>query len=86
MGLLDFIRFMVGYFESPLVSIGDDIVPSMPAENINNCRFDLERLQERVLPAAILPTFINWEEDHVVDDLIGDLLPPDLVKTAKKEG
>ena len=39
----------------------------------------------RVAPTAILPTFVEWSEIGVVDDLIGAILPVELVTAAKKE-
>ena len=37
------------------------------------------------MPNAVLPTFVEWDEKDVYDDLIGEFLPAGLVKAAKKE-
>ena len=65
--------------------VGDDLIPTIPLEEILRCKFDPEPLQERVVPVAIPPTFFDWKEDHVIDDLIGEVLPPEFVKLAKRE-
>ena len=64
---------------------GDEAIAEMPFEDTIKSRFDPGELPERVVPAAIFPTFVDWEDKSVVDDPIGDILPPDLVKLAKRE-
>ena len=63
----------------------DYMVPMRPADNIIKTKFDANPLEERVVPPAILPTFAEWEEGRVVDDLTGEVLLGDLVKLAKRE-
>ena len=63
----------------------DDLVPTRPAENIIRTKFDANPLEERVFPAVVPPVFVEWEEGRVLDDLTGEVLPPDLVKLAKRE-
>ena len=61
------------------------MVPTRPPENFIKTKFDADPMQERMVPAAIPPTFVEWEEGWVLDDLTGDVLPPHLVKLAKQE-
>lgn len=63
----------------------DGIIPAMAPEELIQYKFGPEALPERVVPVAILPTFVDWEEKYIVDDLTGAVLPPELVKAAKHE-
>ena len=55
----------------------DDVIPSAPSAEVLNCKFDPAPLSERVVQAATLPTFLDWKEDAIIDDLAEAILPPD---------
>lgn len=65
--------------------VGDEAILEMPTEDVVKYRCGPDELPERVVRAAILHTFVNWEEKYVIDDLTGEVLPPDLVKFAKRD-
>lgn len=64
---------------------GDDPLAMAPSDEFLKTKFDPEQSRQRVVPAAILFTFVEWTDDGVFDDLTGEILPAELVKIAKKE-
>lgn len=64
---------------------GDEEIPTIPPAEIVNCKFDPDPLGECVVPEAILPSIVEWKENDVIGDLIGEELLADLVRQAKSE-
>ena len=75
---------VVGAWEEEVCG-ADEPITLVPSNESLKTKFDPEQNRQRIVPAAILPTFTEWSDEGLFDDLTGEILPADLVKAAKKE-
>ena len=61
------IRMAAGSLHEGEYAGGEDI-PTIPPPEIVNCKLGSGPVGERVVPKVILPSFVEWEENNIIDE------------------